>query len=350
MTLNVQINVKMPSKNSFVQCLKIATGVAVVLAIFYQDLIIVANDALQTDYMSYILVIPFLFTYLLYRKRKMLRAAITAEKENYTENTRHLGMLGGILLSATAVILYWYGSYTFTPLEYHVLTLPIFAAGLTLILFNPQTLRQAAFPTAFLVFLAPLPSQIIYNLGSTLSIVSSEASNGIVNLLGIHSTLSSISGTPAITITQANGTILPPFAVDIACSGIYSLIGLLVFAAFVAFVVSARESGSDRILGLMNRGYKIESVKEKLLDLKTIPDLKIDTHIIVGFPGETEEDFQESVELVKEIEFSELVIWKYDDRPHTKASNLPDKVAERIINKRARILAKEANASYTLSF
>lgn len=42
------------------------------------------------------------------------------------------------------MLLYWHGSYTFTPLEYHILTLPIFAAGLTLILFNPQTLRQVA--------------------------------------------------------------------------------------------------------------------------------------------------------------------------------------------------------------
>jgi len=118
----------------------------------------------------------------------------------------------------------------------------------------------------------------------------------------------------------------------------------------ISKIVLPIESGSNRILGLMNRGYKIESVREKLLDLKTIPDLKIDTHIIVGFPGETEEDFQESVELVKEIEFSELVIWKYDDRPNTKASNLPGKVAKKIINKRVRILAKEAKASYTLTF
>ena len=235
--MNTQIDLKMPSKNSSVQCLKIATAVAVVLAVFSQDLVIVANSALQTEYMSYILVIPFLFAYLLYRKRKMLRAAITAEKENYPENTRHLGALSGILLCATAIVLYWHGSYTFTPLEYHVLTLPIFAAGLTLILFSPQTLRQVVFPLAFLIFLAPLPSEIVYNLGSTLSVTSSEASNGIVSLLGIHSTISGLSGTPAISITQANGTILPPFTVDIACSGIYSLIGFLVFAAFIAFVV-----------------------------------------------------------------------------------------------------------------
>jgi exosortase len=217
--------------------LKASTLIVAVTALYFQDLRIIFTDALTYEATSYILIMPFLFAYLVYRKRRMLRATITAERRDPSDNTKHFGALGGILLSATAIILYWYGSYTFTPLEYHVLTLPLFAAGLTLILFNPQTLRQAAFPTAFLVFLAPLPSQIIYNLGSTLSVISSVASNGIVNLLGIHSTISSISGTPAITVTQANGTILPPFAVDIACSGIYSLIGFLVFAAFVAFVV-----------------------------------------------------------------------------------------------------------------
>jgi tRNA A37 methylthiotransferase MiaB len=119
----------------------------------------------------------------------------------------------------------------------------------------------------------------------------------------------------------------------------------------ISKIVLPIESGSDRILRLMNRGYTIKSVRENLLNLKTtIPELEIDTHIVVGFPGETEEDFQESVKLVKEIEFSELVLFKYDDRPNTKASNLPDKVAKKIIDKRARILAKEANASYTLSF
>ncbi len=225
------------TQTSLAFALKAAVVVTATLTLFFQDLMLVFNDALQNEATSYILAIPFIFAYLIYRKRKMLRAAIPLQGESYPENTRHFGALGGILLCATAVILYWYGSYTFTPLEYHVLTLPIFAAGLTLVLFNPQTLRQAAFPIAFLVFLAPLPSEITYNLGSTLSVISSEASNRIVSLLGIRSTLSSLSGTPAITITQANGTTLPPFTVDIACSGIYSLIGFLVFAAFIAFVV-----------------------------------------------------------------------------------------------------------------
>jgi len=217
--------------------LKASTVIVAVITLYFQDLRIIFADALTNESTSYILVIPFLFAYLIYRKRKMIHAAITSQRTDSPASARHFGTLGGILLSATAIILYWYGSYTFTALEYHVLTLPIFAAGLTLLLFNPQTLRQAAFPIAFLALLAPLPLEIINGLGSTLSIISSEVPNAIVKVLGIRSTISSISGTPAITITQANGTVLPAFTVDLACSGIYSLISFLIFAAFLAFVV-----------------------------------------------------------------------------------------------------------------
>jgi exosortase len=217
--------------------LKASTLIVAVIVLYLQDLRIIVNDALTNESTSYILIIPLLFAYLIYRKRKMFRAAIEGERSDLSETTRHLDVLGGILLCATAMIVYWYGSYTFTPLEYHALTLPFFVAGLTLVLFNPQTLRQAAFPIAFLAFLAPVPSEVIFRTGSTLSVISSEASNAIVNGLGIHTTIFNLSGTPAISITQVDGNVLPPFAVDIACSGIYSLIGFLVFSAFVAFVV-----------------------------------------------------------------------------------------------------------------
>lgn len=216
---NWTLKIKLPSlqrlkslKNTanLALALKALTLIVAVIVLYLQDLRIIFTDALTNEATSYILVIPFLLAYLIYRKRRMLRASMPAEGVNYPKNTRHFGTLGGVLLCATAMILYWYSSYTFTPLEYHALTLPFFAAGLTLILFNPQTLRQAIFPIAFLAFLAPIPSEIIYGLGSTLSVVSSEVSNAIVNTLGIHSTISNQSGTPAINITQANGTVLPP--------------------------------------------------------------------------------------------------------------------------------------------
>lgn len=211
-----------------------AIGVAVA-ALFYQDLSIIFNDALRDEATSHILVIPFIFAYLIYRKRKMLRAVIPFERADQPKQTKHLAAVSGILLSATAIILYWYGSFTFTPLEYHILTLPIFAAGLLLILFNPQTLRQLAFPIAFLIFLTPPPSEILYSLGSTLSVIGSEASNAIVSLLGIPSKISGEYGNPTIIITRPDQTTIG-FTVDIACSGIYSLIGFLIFAAFIAYI------------------------------------------------------------------------------------------------------------------
>jgi len=147
---------------------KAATITVAMIILYLQDLAMVFNDAFKNEATSYILVVPLLLVYLMYRKRKMLRATMSTKPENQPKNTHHIPTLAGILLCITAIILCSYGSYTSTPLEYHILTLPIFTAGLTLILFNPQTLRQALFPIAFLVFLTPPPSEILYGLGSTL--------------------------------------------------------------------------------------------------------------------------------------------------------------------------------------
>jgi len=224
------------SKDNQILVLKIVTIVAAVLAIFHQDLTIILNDALVSESMSHILIIPFLFIYLLYRKRKMLRAVVSIGQEEHPRQLRYLPTIAGIVLSTAAILFYWHGSYTFTPLEYHMFALPIFATGITLVLFNPQTLRQLAFPLVFLAFLIPPPSEILYGLGSTLSVVSSEVSYALINSLGIPSTLTSEYGNPVIEITRPGGTTIS-FAVDIACSGIYSLIGFLIFAVFIAYIM-----------------------------------------------------------------------------------------------------------------
>lgn len=206
------------------------------VAIYFQDLAIVANQALRDEAASYIIAIPFLLIYLLYRKRKMLRAAVSFEPAEQPKETKHLATIAGILVSTVAILLYWYGSYTFTPLEYHMASLPIFVAGLTLIFFNPQTLRQLAFPVAFLILLMPPPSVVLYGLGATLSVVSAEVSNTAIMALGIPSTLSSEYGNPSVQITRPNGATIS-FAVDIACSGVYSLIGFLIFAVFIVYII-----------------------------------------------------------------------------------------------------------------
>ncbi|MGB9693953.1 MAG: exosortase/archaeosortase family protein [Fervidobacterium sp.] len=206
------------------------------IALFCQDLIVIFSDALQSETTSHLLAVPLLFAYLIYRKRKMLRAAIPFQGTSEQKETRHMPLICGVLLSATAILLYWYGSYTFTPVELHMLALPIFVAGLTLILCNPQTLRQLAFPITFLMFLMPPPSEILYTVGSALSVVSAEASNAIVNAFGIPSTITTEYGNPTITITRPEGTPLN-FTVDIACSGIYSLIGFLIFVVFIIYII-----------------------------------------------------------------------------------------------------------------
>jgi tRNA-2-methylthio-N6-dimethylallyladenosine synthase len=87
------------------------------------------------------------------------------------------------------------------------------------------------------------------------------------------------------------------------------------------------QSGSDRILKMMNRGYTRKEYLEIVRRAKELmPDIKIVSDFIVGFPTETEQDFQDTVSLVKEAGFSKIYVFKYSPRSGTKASKLPDDV------------------------
>ena len=85
----------------------------------------------------------------------------------------------------------------------------------------------------------------------------------------------------------------------------------------------------------MNRPEKIEDVKAKLKDLKrNLPHTNLRTTVIIGFPGETEEDFRKTVEAVREVGFSEVQLNKYEDRPGTASSMMEDKVPQEVIDRR----------------
>jgi tRNA A37 methylthiotransferase MiaB len=89
----------------------------------------------------------------------------------------------------------------------------------------------------------------------------------------------------------------------------------------------------------MKRPYKIERVKECLRSIQEkIPNLKITTHIMAGFPGETEEDFQKSLDFIKEFKFPFVDIYGYEDRPRTQASHLEGKIPQNIIDQRVKQL------------
>lgn len=95
------------------------------------------------------------------------------------------------------------------------------------------------------------------------------------------------------------------------------------------------QSGNSRILEQMNRGYTREEYVDKInLMKKYIPNLVLSTDIIVGFPGETESDFQDTVSLVNEIGFETMFAFMYSPRPFTKAASFADQVAEEVKNRR----------------
>ena len=95
------------------------------------------------------------------------------------------------------------------------------------------------------------------------------------------------------------------------------------------------QSGSDRTLRRMKRGYSRDDYLEKVELLRTkTPALALTTDIIVGFPGETERDFEETLSLIQEVGYDGAFIFKYSTRPHTPAARLSDQVPEEIKGRR----------------
>lgn len=95
------------------------------------------------------------------------------------------------------------------------------------------------------------------------------------------------------------------------------------------------QSGSDRILNLMGRGYTTLEFKSKIHDLKKVrPDISISSDFIVGFPGETDKDFEDTIKLVESVGFDQSYSFIYSQRPGTKAAQLPDPISETVKKER----------------
>ena len=99
------------------------------------------------------------------------------------------------------------------------------------------------------------------------------------------------------------------------------------------------QSGSDRILKRMNRGYTKESYLEKIDRLKKVcPAIAVTADAIVGFPGEEEEDFRQTLDLMETVQFDELFSFKYSPRKGTHAAQFSDQVEENVKKDRLSIL------------
>ncbi len=105
------------------------------------------------------------------------------------------------------------------------------------------------------------------------------------------------------------------------------------------------QSGSDRILAAMKRGHTVLEYKQKLRRLKAVrPDICISTDIIVGFPGETDEDFMATMNLIADVGFDQSFSFLYSRRPGTPAANLPDEVPHDVKQNRLEVLQARLNA------
>lgn len=119
------------------------------------------------------------------------------------------------------------------------------------------------------------------------------------------------------------------------------------------------QSGSDRILAAMHRGYSAQRYLQKLREARaTVPDLAVSTDIIVGFPGETDEDFERTLEVAAAAAFDSAFTFVFSPRPGTEAAELTDEFVDhavaveryerlRIVVERSSLAANESRISMT---
>ena len=104
------------------------------------------------------------------------------------------------------------------------------------------------------------------------------------------------------------------------------------------------QSGSDSVLVRMNRKYNSEQFISKLITLREkLPDIALTTDVIVGFPGETKEEFQETVETIKKSDFNMLHVFPFSAREGTKAFLMKDQVAPNVKKERVHRLLELSN-------
>jgi tRNA-2-methylthio-N6-dimethylallyladenosine synthase len=101
------------------------------------------------------------------------------------------------------------------------------------------------------------------------------------------------------------------------------------------------QSGSDRVLAAMKRGYTALEYKQKLRKLRAVrPDISLSSDFIVGFPGETDRDFEQTMNLIAEVGFDQSFSFIYSRRPGTPAASLPDDVPHAVKQQRLAILQR----------
>lgn len=114
------------------------------------------------------------------------------------------------------------------------------------------------------------------------------------------------------------------------------------------------QSGADDVLKKMNRKYNREKYFEVIDMLRSYrPDIALSSDFIVGFPGETNNDFEDTLDLVKRVKYAQAYSFKYSPRPHTPAAKMENQISENIKDERLQVLQELLNqqqADYNSSF
>jgi tRNA-2-methylthio-N6-dimethylallyladenosine synthase len=104
------------------------------------------------------------------------------------------------------------------------------------------------------------------------------------------------------------------------------------------------QSGSDRVLAMMKRGHTVLEYKQKIRRIRELrPDISLSSDFIVGFPGETDRDFEDTMKLVQELNFDQSFSFIFSPRPGTPAANLPDDTPMEVKKERLARLQQQIN-------
>lgn len=154
------------------------------------------------------------------------------------------------------------------------------------------------------------------------------------SLSGLLQTVSEIQGVERLTV----GSLDPNILTDTFLKTIAGI------PSFLPHLHLSIQSGSSKVLALMKRKYNADAALEKILKTKeVIPDIALSADIIVGFPGESDEDFSETVEFCKKVGFTHLHVFPYSERKGTPAAEMEGKIPEKIRKERAARLSEVAS-------
>ena len=201
---------------------------------------------------------------------------------------------------------------------------------------GPETSRPAADLIAEAEALVARGVREVTLLGQNVN-----AYNGGLTLAGLIRALAQINGLERIRYTTSHPR-------DMQGTGGDDLIAAHVeVAKLMPYLHLPVQSGSSRILKAMNRAHTRESYLATLARLRAArPDVALSGDFIVGFPGETEADFQDTLSIVREVQYAAAYCFKYSIRPGTPAAAMADQVPEAVKDERlARLLAAVAEGS-----